>query len=220
MNTENNYAIFKKFPTLSEAKECENILNDNDIKTVLGDNIPPVDITFTGNNLQNQYEIRIHKNDFEKARKIMEHEAERFFEEINKDYYLFNFSNDELYDVLLKADEWNEFDYKLTQKILKERGKNIDPDLLISLRKERLKELAKPEESQKTWIYAGYLFTFLGGFLGIIIGYFLWTSKKTLPNGEKVFSYSEKDRKNGKYIFYMSCIVFPFLFVLRILLSM
>ena len=122
----------------------------------------------------------------------------------------------ELYDILLKSDEWNKFDYSLAQKILRDRGKNIDKELLDSLKKQRLEDLAKPDENQKPWIIAGYVFALLGGFLGLIIGYFLWTSKKTLPNGQKVYSYSSNDRKHGKYIFYIALIIFPSALLLKV----
>ena len=129
---------------------------------------------------------------------------------------MFDFTNEELYDILLKSDEWNKFDYILAQKILKEREKPIDEDLIESLKKQRIEELARPEGNQKPWIIAGYLFALLGGFLGIIIGYFLWTSKKTLPNGQKVYSYSKKDRTQEKYIFFVAIIIFPISLILRV----
>ena len=71
-----------------------------------------------------------------------------------------------------------------------------------------MKALAKPEESQKSWIIAVYLFSFLGGGVGVIIGYSLWSSKKTLPNGERIYSYKSEDRKHGKNIFIIGLIVF------------
>ncbi|MEP7095275.1 MAG: hypothetical protein ABI793_14530, partial [Flavobacterium sp.] len=127
------------------------------------------------------------------------------------------FTDDELYEILLKADEWNEFDYKLAQKILTQRGKSVDTELLKALKKQRLDLLTKPEEDQKSSIMAGYIFAILGGFLGILIGYSLWTSKKTLPNGQKVYSYNEKDRVHGKNIFYIGLIILPFYIIIRIL---
>ncbi|WP_236262991.1 hypothetical protein [Aggregatimonas sangjinii] len=87
--------------------------------------------------------------------------------------------------------------------------------MLNSLKKERIKQLAKPEENQKAWIFCGYVFAIFGGFLGLIIGYFLWTAEKTLPDGNKVYSYSEKDRKHGKTIFFISVIIFPTALFLR-----
>ncbi|WPO79857.1 hypothetical protein [Flavobacterium sp. KACC 22761] len=212
-----NFIAFKNFQTRIQAKEVEILLNNNNIKTVLADNIAPVDITFSGSTLQNQYEIKIDPADFAKAQEILEKDTENLLNQVDKDYYLLSFSDEELYDVLLKSDEWNVFDYKLAQKLLTERGKNIDSEMLASLKKERLQTLAKPEEPQKSWITAGYIFSLLGGFLGIIIGYLLWTSKKTLPNGERIYSYNENDRKHGKTIFILGTIIFPLVLLIKIL---
>jgi len=211
------YSIFRKFSTLEQAKELEAILNGKGIKSILADNAPPVDVTFSGNTLQNEIEIRIKQSDFKKAEQILEQDAENLINEVDKNYYLFDFTDDELYDILLKSDEWNKFDYTLAQKILTERGKSIDKSLLNSLEKQRLDDLAKPEGGQKPWIIAGYLFSLLGGFLGLIIGYFLWTQQKTLPNGQKIYSYKENDRKQGKYIFFIGLIFFPLFLIWKIL---
>jgi len=211
-----NYSIFRKFPTLEQANELKGLLKEKGIESLLADNVPPVDVTFSGNTLQNEIEIRIKQSDFKKAEEILEKNAEDLINEIDKNYYLFDFSDEELYEILLKSDEWNEFDYALAQKILKQRGKSISKELLNSMKNERLKDLAKPEGNQKPWIIGGYVFSFLGGFLGLIIGYFLWTSKKTLPNGQKVYSYSENDRKHGKYIFYLGLIIAPTALLLKV----
>ena len=209
------FSIFRKLPTLEQAKELKSLFDQHEIESILDDNVPPVDVTFAGNTLQNEIEIRIKRSDFEKAESILEKNAEALMDEIDQGYYLFEFTNEELYEILLKSDEWNKFDYTLAQKILKNRGKSVDKELLNSLKNERLKELAKPEGNQKPWIFTGYLFSLLGGFFGLVIGYFLWTSKKTLPNGQKVYSYAEKDRKHGRYIFYVGLVVFPVALILR-----
>lgn len=211
-----NFIAFRSFPTLIQAKELETFLKENNIETILADNLPPVDITFSGNTLQNRYEVKIDASDFEKAELILEKETENLLDTVNPDYYLLSFTNEELYEILLNSDEWDVFDYKLAQKLLTERGKTIDADMLASLKKERLKILAKPEENQKPWIIAGYIFSLLGGGIGIVIGYSLWKSKKTLPNGERVYSYSEEDRKHGKTIFFISLIIFPLSFIFSV----
>lgn len=209
------FSVFKKYPTFEHASNLKELLDKEGIESVLGDNIPPVDVTFSGSTLQHEFEVRIKQSDFAKAKELLEEQAENLIDQVDKDYYLFDFTDEELYEILLKSDEWNEFDYTLAQKILVQRGKSVDKALLNSLKNERIKQLAKPEENQRAWIVAGYIFAFLGGFLGIIIGYFLWTAKKTLPNGKKVYSYSEKDRKQGKYIFIVAMIIFPITLIIR-----
>ena len=212
-----NWIVFRKLNTLIQAQELEKLLNENNIKTVLADNIAPVDITFSGSNLLNEYEIKIDAFNFEKAEAVLEKDAESLLEKIDQDYYLLSFTDEELYEVLIKSDEWNIFDYKLAQRILANRGKTIDYETLASLKKERLNILSKPEENQRPWIIAGYLFSFLGGGIGIVIGYSLWTSKKTLPNGERIYSYKDADRKHGKTIFIIGLIVFPLALIIKIL---
>lgn len=211
-----NYSIFRRFSTLEQARELEFQLNRNGIDTVLADNVPPVDITFSGNTLQNEIEIRINPADFEKAEQILKQNAENVIDQVDKDHYLFAFTDEELYEILLKPDEWNEFDHALAKKVLEQRGRSVDEKLLHSLQNQRLKQLAKPEENQHPWIIGGYIFAFLGGLIGLIIGYILWTSKKTLPNGQKVYSYMEKDRKHGKIIFFIGVVIFPLGLILRL----
>ena len=212
-----NWIVFRKLNTLIQAQELETLLNENNIKTVLADNIAPVDITFSGSTLLNEYEIKIDASNFEKAEAVLEKDAESLLEKMDQDYYLLSFTDEELYEVLIKSDEWSVFDYKLAQKILTNRGKTIDHEMLASLKKERLNILSKPEENQRPWIIAGYLFSFLGGGIGIVIGYSLWTSKKTLPNGERIYSYNDADRKQGKTIFIIGLIVFPLALIVKIL---
>jgi hypothetical protein len=211
------FSVFRKYPTLEQAKELETLLNKHNIDTNIVDNIASVDSNFTGSSLQNQYEVKILLADFEKAEKILDENAEKLIDQIPEDHYLFGFTDTELYEILLKSDEWSELDYKLAQKILTQRGKSIDPDLLKGLKKQRLELLAQPEGNQKPWIFAGYTFALIGGLLGILIGYLLWTSKKSLPNGQRVYSYSEKDRTHGKTILYIGLILLPFYVTLRIL---
>jgi hypothetical protein len=213
---EDDFSIFKRFPHLELAEETAKILNEAGIKTIIADNVPPVDITFGGSTLQNEIEIRVLPADFKKAEAILQKRAEQLIEEVDEDYYLFSYTDDELYNILVKPDEWGEINYVLAQQILKKRGKEIDQEMIDTFKKERIEELAQPEKNQMGWVIAGYFFAFIGGLVGLIIGWALWKAKKTLPDGSKVYSYSEKDRKQGKYIFYIGIIVLPIILLIRI----
>ena len=213
---EDNYSIFRKFPNLEQAEELKELFQENGIESILADNAPSVDITFSGNTLQNEVEIRLRQSNFKKAEVILEKNAEDLINEIDKDYYLFEFSDDELYDILVKSDEWSAFDYTLAQKLLKDRGQPVDDVLINSLKSRRLKDLSEPDGNQKYWIIGGYIFSILGGFLGLLIGYLIWTAKKTLPSGEIVYAHYEKDRKHGKYIFYIGLVIAPLALFLKV----
>ncbi len=201
------HSIFRKFPSQLQANELKSLLEKNGIDSTVANNIPFVDATFSGNTLLKEYEVIIAQVDFEKAEAILETDAEDLLNEIPKDYYLFDFTDEELYEILQKRDEWNALDYSLAQKILQKNGKSISQDYLSELKNKRLIELSKPDGNQKMLIIAGYLFAILGGAIGIIIGYSLWKSKNTLPNGKKVYSYNPNNREHGLFIFIIGLIV-------------
>jgi hypothetical protein len=211
------YSDFKKYSNKEQAKEVKIYLEKNDIKAILSDNEPVVDITFAGNTLQNEYVVKIRTFDFPKAKQLMESLAQKQLDLVDESHYLFTFNNDELFDILQKPDEWSEFDFLLAKKILSNRGENINDNKLKELQESRIEKLSEPDKSHTFWIVLGYIFAIAGGLLGLVIGYVLMTSKKSLPNGQKVYSYSFKDRNHGKNILYCAFIALILSLVFKIL---
>lgn len=184
----NELRRFKKLADHTQASVLVKLLRDNNIKCKLVEVASSWDASFGGGELTRVFEVKILQSDFNRANNILENQAEASISHVDKDHYLFEFTNEELFDILLKPDEWNEFDYKLATKILNDRGENVSEELINSIKNQRIKGLEKPEVSQKTWIYAGYLFSLLGGILGVFIGWHIWRATKVLPDGRKVFS--------------------------------
>ncbi len=210
---EEDFSTFEKFHSIELAQETALLLKEHGIEVLLEDISPAVDITFTGNPHEKEVELKIPQNDFEKAHSLLEKEVEIDIENVEKDHYLFEFTDEELIDIQAKPDEWGEFDLILSRKILASRGKDISDERIAELRNKRLAELAKPEPKQTGWIVVGYITSLLGGILGMTIGYVLWKQKKTLPNGQKVYTYREEDRSHGKLMLIIGAVVFPILFV-------
>lgn len=211
------YILYRKYRSKAEVDYYNSILNENKIKTEIVDNIPSFDVSFSGNTFQNEIEIRIDPSNFDRANEILDQVAEETISHIDPDHYLLEFSDEELYEIILKADEWNEYDFTLAKTILIQRGKTIDKELLNSLKKQRLSDLSKPESKQNTWIVGGYFFACFGGIFGLMIGYMLWKSRKTLPNGEKFYSYSDVDRMHGKIIFIISSVMLPVMILYNVM---
>ena len=216
MNTD--FSIFRRYPTLAQAQDLREFLVGHGIEVEIGDNVPPLDPAFSGNTVMEEVEVRIRTEDFARAIELLEQRIESQLSDVPSDYYLFEFSNEELLEVLMKPDEWSQYDQVLAKHVLRERGQAIDDTLIASLRKNRIKELSTPETSHPVWIAVGYFFAMLGGLLGILIGYLLWTTRKTLPNGERIFAYSESDRKHGKYIFFLGLVILPISLGIRIMM--
>lgn len=139
-----------------------------------------------------------------------------FVSQAPKDYYLYDFSDAELQELIEKKDEWSLFDYQFAQSILLERGIVVDEEEINSLNSKRISELRQPEESQKSWIIIGYALILIGALPGIFIGYSIWKGTKTLPNGEHVHRFSEGDREHGKWITWISIALFIPIFLWKL----
>jgi len=214
---EPDFITYQRFNDIALANNLADILQRHNIIYTIEEESLTFNPTFVLNNeLSNEYAVKIKSDDFEQVNQLLVEEETTNIDEVEADYYLFKFTNDELIDLLTKADEWSAFDYLLAQKILTERGIAINDKYLAELKEKRIEELKEPETPQTTWIVVGYMAAFLGGILGIFIGWHLLSSKKTLPNGEKVYDYNEHDRKQGRNIFYLSIIIFAIAVVIKV----
>jgi hypothetical protein len=216
MNQEFQFSTFQKFSNKNLALELGSFLEQNKIDFELEDNSPRLDASFGSGDFSKEYAIKIAKADFEQANRLLIEMSVNDLEGIDKDYYLFAFTDQELLDIIVTSDEWSKFDFMLAQKLLRERGKEISSDEVEKLQNDRLSELAKPERTQSAAIFAGYFFALMGGLLGIITGWYLSTNKKTLPNGETVYIYSASDRRHGKRIVFLSIICLGLWILVRV----
>lgn len=192
---------FRKFNEYTAAKTFSLLLDESGIVNELEDSSPKFDPGFSNNELLKEYRIKIKSEDFEKANSILLQEATSLIDEIDENHYLFQYTNEELKEVLSKADEWNEIDIALARKILENRGISLSQSDLKELQKKRISELSKPEHFSETWIRFAYLISIAGGLIGLVIGWHINTHKKTLPNGESVFAYDHISREKGNKIF-------------------
>jgi hypothetical protein len=203
--TEEQYLTFQKFSDKDSATELAEVLEASNIDFVVEDT-SGINTTFTNSDAHKEFRLKLKKEDFERAHALLLQISSKQLASVDKEYYLFGFTDEELIEIVTKPDEWGQFDYLLAQRLLKERGKEINPELADALRKQRIAELAKPEESPRSMIYAGYVVAVLGGIISVFIGWHLLTHKKTLPNGDRVYGYITSDRKHGKRIFLLGII--------------
>ncbi|MEC5172758.1 MULTISPECIES: hypothetical protein [Chryseobacterium] len=204
----NELSIYRKFIYKDDALELVKILEENYIGYELTDNSSKLDSSFGGDINTKQYELKIRKDDFIEVEKIEEELVKNDLENADETYHLFDYSDEELIEIVTKKDEWNKFDYLLAQKILKERGKEINPELLNVINKQRIESLAVQEQSPIWLIIIGYVSAFFAGFLGIIIGGYLMYYKKALPNGDRIYGFNRNDRSHGQNILIISAIAF------------
>ncbi len=150
--------------------------------------------------------------DFEKANKFIDHEMIIDEDKINKNHFLYSFSNEELLNVVKNPNEWHPFDLKLAKKILNKKNISVNEEEILINQKKKELENNQPEKSDLMTILLGYVFSLLGGLFGIGIAIFLITNKKTLTTGKKIHTYTKSDRDHGYKMLILSIIMLIFYF--------
>jgi hypothetical protein len=159
---------FKTFNDLGLANVLTELLDQHDIPHHMEENSASFNPAFISNELTKVYEVKIKGEDFTRVNELLKEQETDDINQVEKDYYLFDFTNEELLDILAKADEWSPFDYQLAHKILTERGVEISDKTLADLTKSRIEELKKPEPAQNSWVIIGYIFALAGGVIGLL----------------------------------------------------
>ncbi|MES2108131.1 MAG: hypothetical protein V4577_05265 [Bacteroidota bacterium] len=211
---EPEFITYQKFNDAALAKQLAELLAEHSISYFIeeGDMVFNPAFSYTD---KKEYAVKVKPGDFERINDLLKQDANETMGEVEPDYYLLAFTNEELMDVVTKADEWNVFDVQLARKLLAERGHAISDKEAAEIEEERIEELKKPEPSQNGWVIIGYIIAigclampFFISVIGLFIGWHLASHKKTLPNGEQIYAYNETDRKHGKRIFYIGIAVF------------
>lgn len=199
-----DFVTYLKTYNKEEAEELAFLLRENKIDFEFNDTSSLFNPSFANNTFDKEYRIKLKQTDFERADLAQQERAAALSVSVGKDYYLYDFSNEELLEIIAKSDEWSRFDYWFAQKVLKDRGEDVTSQKIDFLNTERLKNLEKPEKSSFRWILVSYVLAVIGSLVALFIGWYLWTHKKTLPNGESVYVYSVKDRRHGLIIILLS----------------
>jgi hypothetical protein len=206
---------YRRFVDREQAEALMVILTEHGIGAEMGEDPESLDSLYVGHRpFDAKFHVKIKSEDFERADAVVLRESDKELGQIGDDHYLFQFTDQELYEILSKPDEWSELDYRLAAKILKDRGKEAGQETLSELKKQRLQALAQPDDSHAIWIVIGYIAAMLGGLLGILIGWHLSTYKKTLPDGQRINGYSPAARQHGNVILLIGIVMLVITFCL------
>jgi hypothetical protein len=216
---DNEFQTFLSFNDQAVADAVSQKLSESKIQFIVDKTKPVLDAGFVDSSLEQNIHIKLRPDDFNKAHQALEEYYQSHLDNAEEDYYLFSFSNDELKEIIRKPDEWGHYDFQLAKKLLKDRGDEIDQETEKQIKEERIKDLSKPEQASKLLLFFGYCFIPFGLIIGYLIGRHLFYDKRTLPNGESVYTYRSTDRKHGDRIMMISGLLFIVLVILAILLK-
>ena len=203
-----SYSTYQKFFSPEQAEPVLTILKEHGIPFEFIKSKTLVDSVIGGDtSFDNLYELKISDTRFKEVNQLLRETQEVNINDLDSDYYLFSFTDEELIDILRQPDEWSPQDYNITLQVLEERDIVFTSEELAAYSNERLRVLARPEKLHKRLLYIGYVFAFFGGVIGVIMGLCLWQTRKTLPNGKKQFMFDFQTRGHGKLMVFFSVVM-------------
>ncbi len=210
MSQTDEWIDVQTFADLESAKEILSLFQENRLNYMIVEDkrreVASIDMEFSNRGIA-AFHLQVLPQDIERAQRIIALASGQAIAEVDEDDYISRFSNDELLEILQKADEWNPSDVQLAFKFLNQRGHTVLPEDFEKMRQQRMQELEKPIDASSSFLILGYAFAILGGFIGLMIGFQITTYSKRLPDGRKVHHYTLKTRKKGQWILGLSMLV-------------
>ena len=177
-----------------ETKNLTAILEGAGIPYEVEYNRDILDKVYIGDNLDPMIAVKISPSEFERVNDLCKAEAKNNIHEINPDYYLFQFENDELINVVKNKNEWNAFDQGLAEKILFDRNVTIEHTTVVHTGAADY----TPLQVKGIYLALQYLVSFVWPYAGILIGVATNAAYRTLSNGSRVKMYDEYTRTHGR----------------------
>jgi hypothetical protein len=163
----------------------------------------------TGGVSTKHYALKIDDSDLDVVNAALREAAEAWVDSLPEDYYLYDFTDEELFHILKCPDLWSSNDYVLAQHILAKHGKSVSEVALKQLREERVAQLTQPISSSllvNILCLALPCIFIIGGGLTMLRGWYLMNnSNSTALTGEYLI-FDEESRKWGKRLFWWGII--------------
>ncbi len=194
-------AEFKTFMSFTEpemANEIAGILAEGKVLYNIYDTRKDFDPAMSNSEMGKEILIQIRQQDFKQAEMLLDEKMPLDIDTVDPSHFLFGFTDEELKDVVKRTDEWHILDIKLAKYLLQQKGITVSEEEMDTFRAQDLIEKAKPEKIEAAWLVIAYMSAICLGFFGLLIGWYLATLKKTLPDGSKVYNYGRSDRRHGK----------------------
>ena len=107
---------FRTFKDEHPATDLAQWLQERGVEAQVADTSVSFDPSFSNSGLNKEWAVRIAPEDFSKAGNLLRDYYAAQVDAIPADYYLFEFSDEELMDILKKPDEWGDLDYVLARR--------------------------------------------------------------------------------------------------------
>lgn len=203
------FATYRTFLDPEMAEELTRVLDEHGIPYRIERDKPSVDLAFTADQTHERILISIPPDLFVTADKAQESMTPEVEEGGHEDHFMNEFSDEELTEVLHKASEWHPADVIIARRLLESRGVEVDDAELEQKQAEHLEKRRQPIPASAALIGAGFIFSFLGGLVGLGIGWSLVSMKERDVTGKTYHRYDHRSRDLGRCMIFLGLAALP-----------
>ncbi|MCI4670326.1 MAG: hypothetical protein MRZ79_19470 [Bacteroidia bacterium] len=180
-----------------------------------------LDHTYLGAGAGVEYVLRIPQERFEQANMILEREAEADFWKLPPEYHLFDFSDEELKEIILNPADWYRKDVVYAGKILDRRGVSYSISEVRESIRQKSEEANKSRRANWGLLLISYLMLPASMFIGywpasfsVFSGIFLIFWKRTDDHGNTYPVFDKVSRMHGFALITLGTVIFLIFWVL------
>jgi len=187
-----NYLTYSKFYTEAASEELSGFLAKHHIDYIIERDKDVLDKIYIGESLDPMVLLKIKDTDFTIVNDLVKNEFVVDISRVDTSYYLLNFSDNELQDVVNSPAEWNYFDRALAMQLLRQRNVPLVETHLVE-------QLVKytPTRISMPLLLLEYIGSIGFIYVGIVIGLGTLLATKTQPNGRSAKMFDQFTRQHG-----------------------
>jgi len=207
------FVLYHKFTDTAVAEDIAAELKEHGIDCHLQNNLHSYLTVVGAASIDFAIGLNLRPQDFPRADAILDYYCLQAVREIDKGYYLFEFTDAELREIINNPYDWGQFDYQLAKHILKEKGEEVSDTHVQQMKQKKISDLSQQEKVNPIKLVAGYILALIIPVAAIVIGITILYNRTVLPNGEKFYIHSKKERMHGKRMITISMVWMVIIFL-------
>lgn len=208
--TDDSYQLLREFNETEGLNDFIQLMDQHVIRYKVEDSILRFDASFANNQTRRAYRLLVMDEDMQQALQLADQYDLEILKNLPADYYLYQFSREELTAIVYAPDEWNNLDVLLATQLLENEGIIPDHEKIDEQLEHKQQIADAPESNANCLVVCGYLLCGMGIIIGFIIALILVTSTKVTSSGNRIPYYSENIRWHGRAMILLSVVVLLF----------
>lgn len=197
-----NWTVLGEYLDKEALVNTEAILNGNKISFQVKSPESHLNSGF-GQATSQPFVLEVLVEQFEEAKELIHNEDENA---VVVEVPIEGYSIEELKEIVLNPEDWHkEFVDRAREELIRQ-GENVSEEEIENTKHNKIRESQAGIEPSMTIYYFMWFFALMGGYIGIISGYFYWKGTTKALDGKKYYMYTEKYREKGYYMFILGLI--------------